>query len=388
VLQIAMVSTYPPTQCGLATFTRSLAQGMLECGTESGVIRLASGHEPNPGRPVIHEHVPGVGLGRTVDVLNAHDAVIVQHEYGIYAGPDGDDVLNLMDGTTVPVIVVLHTVLAAPRLHQRYELQRIIDRADALVTMTETGRRNLLRGYDVDRSKVHVIPHGAADLRAHRADTAGARPSAGTRPSTVLTWGLLSEGKGIEWGIEALAMLAESTPSLKYLVAGQTHPKVLIEHGEQYRTRLIRLAEELGVASRVHFVNDYLDQQLLHGLIQKADIILLPYDSKDQVTSGVLTEAVVAGKPIISTRFPHAVELLSRGAGWLVEQGDAVGIAAGIHHLHSTPSAAEHMSKATSAMANDFLWSAIADRYLRLAGSLAGAGSGLRRDALATTSRR
>jgi glycosyltransferase involved in cell wall biosynthesis len=381
VLQIAMVSTYPPTQCGLATFTRSLAQGMLECGTQSGVVRLASGNEPNPGRPVIHEHVQGPGLARTVDVLNAHDAVIFQHEYGIYAGPDGDDVLNLMDGTKVPIIVVLHTVLAAPRLHQRYVLQRIIDRADALVTMTETGRRNLLRGYDVDRHKVHVIPHGAADLRAPRSDTGG------DRPSTVLTWGLLSEGKGIEWGIEALAMLSEANPSLKYLVAGQTHPKVLLEHGEQYRTRLIRLAEELGVASRVHFVNDYLDQKLLHGLIRKADIILLPYDSKDQVTSGVLTEAVVAGKPIISTRFPHAVELLSRGSGWLVEQGDAVGIAAGIHHLHTTPSAAEHMSQATAAMAKDFLWSAIADRYLRLAGSLAGARPDAHVGAMATTAR-
>jgi glycosyltransferase involved in cell wall biosynthesis len=246
--------------------------------------------------------------------------------------------------------------------------------------MTETGRRNLLRGYDVDYQKVHVIPHGAADLRAPRSEGNG-------RPSTVLTWGLLSEGKGIEWGIEAIAMLAEANPELKYLVAGQTHPKVLIEQGEQYRTRLVRLAAELGVSSRVHFVNDYLDQQLLHGLIQKADIILLPYDSKDQVTSGVLTEAVVAGKPIISTRFPHAVELLSRGSGWLVEQGDAVGIAAGIHHLHSTPSAADLMSQATSEMANDFLWSSVADRYLRLAGSLVGARSDVRLGAMATTSR-
>ena len=380
MLQIAMVSTYPPTQCGLATFTRSLVQGMLECGTQSGVVRLAAGREPNPGRPVIHEHVPGPGVARTVDVLNAHDAVIFQHEYGIYSGPDGDDVLNLMEGTTVPIIVVLHTVLAAPRLHQRYVLQRIIDRADALVTMTETGRRNLLRGYDVDRHKVHVIPHGAADLRATRVEASG-------RPSTVLTWGLLSEGKGIEWGIEAIGMLAEANPELKYLVAGQTHPKVLIEHGERYRTRLMRLAEELGVGSRVHFVNDYLDQRLLHGLIRKADIILLPYDSKDQVTSGVLTEAVVAGKPIISTRFPHAVELLSRGAGWLVEQGDSVGIAAGIHHLHSTPSAADHMSKATSAIANDFLWSSVADRYLRLAGNLVGARADVPLGALATTAR-
>ena len=207
------------------------------------------------------------------------------------------------------------------------------------------------------------------------------------RPSTILTWGLLSEGKGIEWGIEAIGMLAEANPELKYLVAGQTHPKVLIEHGERYRTRLMRLAEELGVGSRVHFVNDYLDQRLLHGLIRKADIILLPYDSKDQVTSGVLTEAVVAGKPIISTRFPHAVELLSRGAGWLVEQGDSVGIAAGIHHLHSTPSAADHMSKATSAIANDFLWSSVADRYLRLAGNLVGARADVPLGALATTAR-
>ena len=364
MLNIAMVSTYPPTQCGLATFTRSLGQGLRECGIESDVVRLSPEHEPNPGRPVVHQHVTGQGLRDTLKVLNTYDTVIIQHEYGIFGGPDGDDVLNLMSGIKVPVIVVLHTVLAAPRLHQRYVLQRIIDRADALVTMTETGRRNLLRGYDVNRQKVHVIPHGAADLRAARGSQDG------KRASTVLTWGLLSEGKGIEWGIEAIAMLAEANPELKYLVAGQTHPKVLETEGERYRTRLVSLSERLGVQSRVHFVNDYLDQKLLHGLIQKADILLLPYDSKDQVTSGVLTEAVVAGKPIISTRFPHAIELLSKGAGWLVEQGDAVGIAAGIHHLHATPSSVEHMRQATSAMANEFLWSTVADRFLRLAGTL------------------
>jgi glycosyltransferase involved in cell wall biosynthesis len=365
VLQIAMVSTYPPTQCGLATFTRSLVQGMRECGTHSNVVRLAPEHEPSPGVPVIHQHLAGRELRTTLEVLNSHDAVIIQHEYGIYGGPDGDDVLNIIDGIRVPIIVVLHTVLPAPRLHQRYVLQRIIDRADALITMTETGRRNLIRGYDVGPHKVQVIPHGAADLRTARTSRVG------EKSPTVLTWGLLSEGKGIEWGIDALALLADTQPDLRYVVAGQTHPKVLENSGERYRNRLIGQAKDLGVSSRVHFLNDYLDQALLHGLIQKADVILLPYDSKDQVTSGVLTEAVVAGKPIISTRFPHAVELLANDAGWLVDQQDASGIADGIRHLTLTPGAADGMSTATSAMAPSFLWPAVANRYLVLAGQLA-----------------
>jgi len=284
----------------------------------------------------------------------------VQHEFGIFAGVDGDEILRILDAVERPVVTVLHTVLTAPTMHQRFIMQRLITRSRALITMTQTGRRNLIKHYDVHPDRVEVIPHGAADVS--RTD-----PQLLTHDSsTVLTWGLLSEGKGIEWGIEALALVQGRYPNLRYLVAGQTHPKVRLAEGERYRFALMNRARSLGVWDRVHLIDDYLDGEALARIIRSAAIVLLPYDSRDQVTSGVLTEAVVAGKPIIATRFPHAIELLASGAGILVDQQDPAGVAEAISRLMDDPALAHSMALQTHAIGEDFLWSTVSRRYAEL----------------------
>ena len=178
------------------------------------------------------------------------DVAIIQHEYGIFGGPDGDEVLAVLDAASVPVIVVLHTVLVEPTAHQREVLEAVVDAADAVVTMTHAARRRLDAGYAVDMAKVSVIPHGAHVSGHGEGDMVEL-----DRP-TILTWGLLGPGKGIEWGIEALALLQDVHPRPRYLVVGKTHPKVLNAQGEAYRVSLQERAERLGVSADVEFCRD------------------------------------------------------------------------------------------------------------------------------------
>ena len=362
--KIAILSTYPPTQCGIATFSQSLVNGLLSQNSNVDVVRLIDEPQPRPSKAVVHQHLAGRDLSVTRTVLNNYDVVIVQHEFGIFGGTDGDEALLLMSKIHIPMIVVLHTVLTTPTDHQRFVFERIIELADALVTMTNTGRENLLKHYNVNPALVHVIPHGSADLRSV------SPKKVGSGQPTILTWGLLSEGKGIEWGIDALAMLGDLTPKPRYIVAGQTHPKVKAREGEKYRNFLKERAASNGVMNDLQFIDTYLESAALKALIQSVDVILLPYDSSDQVTSGVLVEAMVAGKPIISTRFPHALELLGDGSGALVDQFDPKGIADALRLLLTDRDHARRMQSRSEKKADSFLWPTVSKDYLGLASSL------------------
>src|SRR5688572_17623488 len=272
------LSTYSPTECGLATFTAALAAELMRAAPDGrvGVVRVVDRLQQRTGADVVHHLVtssPG-GEAEAAAILNGFDAVVVQHEYGIYGGPDGDQVLSVLERLTVPVIVVLHTVLVDPTPHQREVLERVLDAADAVVTMTPTARRRLLQGYPVDPARVTLIPHGAADNRLPADLDQSARPA---RP-TILTWGLLGPGKGIEWVVDALAELRDLEPEPRYLVVGQTHPRVVERDGESYRRELIRRAGRLGVGDLVEFDDRYLSLAALGRLVATADIVILPYD--------------------------------------------------------------------------------------------------------------
>ncbi len=264
--------------------------------------------------------------------------------------------LDVLDALTVPVIVVLHTVPVEPTAHQREVLEAVGDAADSIVTMTHVARRRLAAGYAVDMAKVSVIPHGA------HVERVVARPIDPGRP-TILTWGLIGPGKGIEWGIEALGQLGDLHPRPRYLILGGTHPKVLAAHGEAYRMDLQARADALGLSDHVEFDATYRDVPSLQRIVRQATVVLLPYDSTDQITSGVLTEAVAAGKPVIATRFPHAVELLGGGVGLLVDHRDPTAIAAAARRVLTDTSLRETMAGAAAAIAPGLAWDAVADRY-------------------------
>jgi glycosyltransferase involved in cell wall biosynthesis len=360
------LSTYPPTECGLATFNAALATHLNATG-EAGVVRLLANDDTSGGieldraAPRVvhtwHTDTSG-GWAAAANALNRFDFAIIQHEYGVYPGDAGNEVLPLLRALKVPSVVVLHTVLSNPDPLQRSVLERIAVSADALITMTDTARQRLTTGYAVDPRKIAVIPHGA---RSH--DRAG-HPDH-ERPQ-LLTWGLLGPGKGIEWALRALALLDDPRPD--YTIAGRTHPKVLEQFGDVYRDSLRALAARLGVAGSVHWEDRYLDDAALSRLILSSDVVVLPYDSTEQVTSGVLIEAVGAGVPVVATEFPHAVELLADGPGLLVPHQDPEAMAAAIRHLLAEPRIAARLTGLAGGPT--LRWPAVAARYQALAGRL------------------
>ncbi|HEY0807843.1 MAG TPA: glycosyltransferase [Pseudonocardiaceae bacterium] len=363
MVTLGFLSTYPPTPCGLATFTASL-RAALPDGAAGGVVRVVDAVGASRPADVVGQLVPGSAAScrAAAGLLNRQDAVIIQHEYGIYGGADGDDVLGVLAMLSVPAVVVLHTVLTAPTPHQRFVLNAVVAAAAAVVVMTETARARLIAGYRVDAHRIAVIPHGAPDTDAEAATQ--------NRDRQILTWGLLGPGKGIEWGIEAMALLDDLLPRPHYVVAGRTHPKVLALQGERYRRALQARARELGVQDRVRFDARYLDARSLRDLVARAQVVLLPYDSRDQITSGVLVEAITARIPVVATRFPHAVELLADGAGILVDHQDPAAIATAVRTILTDRRAAAGMATAAGTAARTLGWASVADQYRRLADGL------------------
>ena len=357
-----ILSSYPPTACGLATFSAALASGMESHEAPVGVVRVVDsvGAASHDGR-VVGELLNGSprSLVDASEALNQFDVALVQHEYGLFGGVDGDDVVEILGGLRIPSIVIAHTILARPTPHQRSVLNEVADLADHIVVMTEAARARLCQSFDVDPAKVSTIAHGAAIPALRVVPEQVGRP-------VILTWGLIGPGKGIERAIDAMRTLHCLPTRPRYLVAGQTHPKVLAAHGESYRQERMEQAEGYGISSSVAFDSDYRDVASLTALIQSSKVVLLPYDSKDQVTSGVLVDAIAAGRPVVATAFPHAVELLSSGAGIVVDHDDPDAMAVALRSVLTRPELAAGMAAEASRIAPSLGWSVVAGEYVRL----------------------
>lgn len=363
IKRVGIVSTYPPTRCGLATFSAALADGLRVNGVDVDVVRIADG-APADDPAIVGELVNGspASTAECSTLLNACDVAVIQHEYGIYGGRDGEDVVDLIGGLRVPSIVIVHTILTNPTPHQRSVLETIVSMADHVVVMTSTASDRLGSGYDVDRRKISTIAHGVRVGVSAHVKRSG-------RP-ILLTWGLLGPGKGIERVIDVMAALRDLPGRPRYVVAGRTHPKVLAADGEAYRDALIARALDNGVADCVHFDPSYRDPQSLSALVQSASVVVLPYDSTEQVTSGVLVDAIANGRPVVATKFPHAVELLSDGTGVVVDHDDPAALAAALRRVLTEPCLAGAMAARARSIAPSMAWSMVAGDYLKVANRL------------------
>lgn len=357
-LSVGILSTFPPTQCGLATFAAALVNGMRRCGVlDIGIVAVGDDERvlEQPGVVSMLCPADAVSVVRTAQMLNRYDVVIIQHEYGIYGGDDGDELLEVMRRITKPVIVTLHTVPLQPSAHQKKVLESVVNEADVAVTMTSIARQRLTSVYSVDSTRVATVPHGA-----FIPSPAGPR---GDNPPSLLTWGLLGPGKGIEWVIDALALLKGNAPPVRYVIAGQTHPKVREREGESYRRMLQDKVRRAGLVDQVVFDSEYRTVDSLTRMITRSTCVVLPYESIDQITSGVLVDAVAAGKPVIATAFPHAVELLSGGAGILVPPRNADAMGRAIARVATDPAAVSSMASRSAALAPMHDWTAVARCY-------------------------
>jgi glycosyltransferase involved in cell wall biosynthesis len=355
-----ILSTHPPTPCGLATFSSALSAGLSANGADVSVVRVADG-TPSSSPRVIGELVNDspASVAATIELLNQSDVAIIQHEYGIYGGLDGDEVVEIIGGLRVPSIVIAHTILKDPTPHQRSVLEAVAALADHVVVMSEAASQRLCLGFDVDRRKVTTIPHGAT------IPTSAALKRSG-RP-TLLTWGLLGPGKGIERVIDVMGSLHHLRGQPRYLVAGRTHPKVLAADGEAYRDARIEQARRGGVADSVCFDPAYRGVASLTALAQSSAVVVLPYDSTDQVTSGVLVDAIASGRPVVATAFPHAVELLASGAGIVVDHDDSDALALALRRVVTEPRLAGSMAAEARRLAPTMAWPVVAKEYLHLA---------------------
>lgn len=369
-LRFGLLGTYPPTVCGIATFAAALRAGLTANGADVGVVRVSDGASSSPAE-VVGELRNGSArsVSACADVLNQNDIAIIQHEYGIYGGVDGDEVVEIIGSLRVPSAVVAHTVLKSPTPHQRAVLEAISALADQVVVMSAAAKERLCVSYRVDPGKITTIPHGATIPRK--------APSRRPGRPTLLTWGLLGPGKGVERVIDAMAHLRHLPGPPLYLIAGQTHPKVLAAVGDEYRSARIEQARSGGVADLVHFDAGYQTIASLHELAQSAAAVVLPYDSTDQVTSGVLVDAIASGRPVVATAFPHAVELLSSGAGIVVDHDDPEALVVALRRVLDEPELAGSMAHEARRLAPTMTWSVVAGQYLRLAQRLGSARTAL-----------
>ena len=372
--RIGLLSTYPPKLCGLATFAAALGNGLRQCGSRVDVVRIGDGPDPTTAAPpvvaTLFNGVPG-SVRRAATALSQCDVAVIQHEYGIFGGADGDEVIDLLQMLDVPAIVTLHTVPLWPTSHQRTVLEAVCGIAERVVVMTKAARDRLVASYAIDATKVVTIPHGASvptldpsRRPLHRIDS---------HPQ-LLTWGLLGPGKGIEHVIDALALLKDLRPRTRYTVAGVTHPNVLARDGDQYRNSLVQRSRDSGVLGSMTFDDTYRDVAELTRFVASATVVVLPYDSRDQVTSGVLVDAIAAGRPVIATAFPHAVELSTTGAVRVVPHADPAALADAIRSVLTDDGVLSLMTAHARRLAPSLTWSAVAGQYACLADELVSAG--------------
>jgi glycosyltransferase involved in cell wall biosynthesis len=302
---------------------------------------------------------------RAADFLNINnvEVVSVQHEFGIYGGPAGSHLLALLRDVHMPVVTTLHTVLREPNEAQRFVMEQLNALSNRFIVMAERGRELLKEVYGVSPEKIDLIPHGVPDVQF--IDPTFHKDQFGVEGKTMLlTFGLLSPNKGIEYVIEALPAILKQHPNVVYIVLGATHPNLLSREGESYRLKLERLTEDRGVTGNVIFYNRFVTLEELTDFIGAADIYVTPYLNEAQITSGTLAYAFGAGKAVISSPYLYAQELLAQERGILVPFRDSNAIAEGVTRLLSNPALMAGMRKRAWKLGREMIWPVVAGRYM------------------------
>jgi glycosyltransferase involved in cell wall biosynthesis len=371
IRKIAFLGDYLPRKCGIATFTTDLRCAVaaefpaMQCLVVP-VNDLTGGYDyPAEVRFEIAEQDLPSYL-RAADFLNITDVdvVCVEHEFGIFGGPAGSHVLALLRELQMPIVTTLHTVLREPNTEQRRVMRDLIRLSTRLVTMTERGQQFLREVYQAPEAKIDLIPHGIPDMPF--ADPNYFKDEFGVAGKQVLlTFGLLSPNKGIEYALRALPDIIREFPNIVYIVLGQTHPNLLRDEGEAYRLSLARLAKDLGVQRHVVFFNRFVELEELMRFIGAADIYLTPYLTESQITSGTLAYAFGAGNAVVSTPYWHAAELLTAERGKLVPFRDAGAIAVAVVELLRDEPLRHSMRKNAYKLGRDMVWSRVAQLYMK-----------------------
>jgi glycosyltransferase involved in cell wall biosynthesis len=371
IQKVAFLGDYLPRKCGIATFASDLRYSVakefptVSCSVVS-VNDVEGGYDypPEVRFEIVEEDL--TSYLRAADFLNITDVdvVCVQHEFGIFGGPAGSHVVALLRELRVPIVTTLHTILREPDADQRRVMRDLIRLSTRLVVMTEKSRQLLQDVYHAPPSKIDLIPHGIPDMPF--SDTSHFKEEFGVLGKQVLlTFGLLSSNKGIEYALRALPDIIREFPNVVYIVLGQTHPNVLRHEGEAYRLSLERLAKDLHVEKHVVFFDRFVELEELMRFISAADIYLTPYLTEAQTTSGTLAYAFGVGKAVVSTPYWHAAELLAGERGKLVPFHDSKAISAAVIELLRNDKLRDSMQENAYAIGRDMTWTHVAQLYMK-----------------------
>lgn len=379
-IKIAYIGTYPPYQCGIATFTRDLRDA-LSAGAAGSSIKINSSVIAVSGSvqdddPPLPEAAFFISKELQKDYIEAAkfidnsdiDICILQHEYGIFGGDSGTFILSLVRQLKIPLIVTFHTVLKNPSSVQKLILHELGKKAEKIVVMGHKAIDFLTTIYQLPAEKIKLIEHGVPSLkRTQNSRYKNCRIDRNLEGKKILfTFGLLSRNKGIETVIRALPKLVLKHPDVIYILLGKTHPNIIKNSGEEYRNYLKELVGKNNLEKYVIFDDRYVSNEELFDCLSTADIYIAPGVSEEQITSGTLSYAIGAGAAVVSTPYWHAQEILAGGRGKLFDSNDANGLAEILIQLLDNPSELERLRERANSYGQETTWPKIGCRYLEL----------------------
>ncbi|MEJ7611940.1 MAG: glycosyltransferase family 4 protein, partial [Ferruginibacter sp.] len=373
-MRIVYIATYGPRKCGIATFTGNKFLGM-NCSPEKGknegmVVAMNDGEHiydyPEEVKCIIHRDKPGdyIAAANFINESNA-DICILEHEFGIFGGPDGDYILSLLERLRIPFMAVLHTVLKTPSPHQKKVTVNIAALAAKTVVMNNKAVEFLTTAYGIPAERTAIIEHGIPDFEF---DKDNIKKELGLEGKCILlTFGLISRNKGIETVIKALPPVVAIHPETVYIILGKTHPSVAEHSGEEYREYLKTLSRESGIEDHVMFIDEFTDEEKLFKYLSGTDIYITPYLNEAQITSGTLAYASGAGCAVVSTPYWHAAELLTEDKGRLFNFNDHRQLSGILNELLDNPVLLQDLRTNARAFGREVTWPKVGEKYLQLA---------------------
>ncbi|MGD0621057.1 MAG: glycosyltransferase family 4 protein [Thermacetogeniaceae bacterium] len=373
------LGTYSPRLCGIATFSKNLRDNLTRLGERTSIAAVSDPYftytYPDEVLYIIRQNKieDYASTANAVNKNSGIDLVIIQHEYGIYGGADGDYLLEFTARLKKPYLLVTHTILPYPTANQKVVLSALCRQAAAVVCMTKTSSSMLSRVYGAAPEKVYIIHHGVPAFRMQ--DRKLLKQEYGFEGRELITtFGLIGPGKGIEIGIRALKRLVMKHKNLMYLIVGRTHPMLVEhegEHGDRYRETLIELVRRLGMQDHVEFVNKFLEPEELGEYLYMTDVYLSPYLDLNQAISGTLAYAMGCGRAIVSTPYLYALEMLSQGQrGLVADDTTAEALAESLDRVLSEPDLKLQLEKRAAWLGAKVKWPYIAKQYANLAESV------------------
>lgn len=372
-MYVVNLGTYPPKQCGIATFSKDLRDNLVRTGVGVGVAAVSDTEYPyDYPAEVVCEISQDIrqDYGKTARQINRSpeiDLVIVQHEYGIFGGTDGGYLLDITDSLEKPYLLIAHTILPCPTPGQKEILGHVAKKAAVAVCMTKRSARLLEDVYAVPPEKICIVHHGVPVFQAK--DRQQLKQHYGYAGRQVITtFGLIGPGKGLEIGIRALRDVVDRNPDALYLIAGKTHPMLLKREGERYREMLNGLIADLHLSDHVKFINHYMEHEELGDYLYMTDIYLSPYPNRDQAVSGTLAFAIGCGRAIVSTPYEYALAMLAEERrGLIAADATPENIAILLDRVLSNPALKAHLERKTARVGKTIGWPSVAAQYANLA---------------------